>query len=242
MASEWHEFLDVLWALQWVRRPVELDAALSATMYHLSQGVIDVAIKLFASAQVRAIFDKSEKLTQELLIEVYESEMQRLHPMLNALRNGEPQDLAQFADIAPVGIREMVNIAAKKVRIKTSDAYAIKPTDSVFTSSIATSLVAGGIDEDLALEAAEYVLEEGKAKNLDEGIEHARKFLKSFQTTRPSKSKRAKAGGTPSKVIEYKSDDYRNAIALAAKENTKVYEQLQKLGMAKPLGELLNID
>jgi hypothetical protein len=227
---------------EWNQQPVELNAALSSTMYHLSQGVIDVAIKIFASAQVRAIFDKSEKVTVELLSDVYKTEMQRLHPMLCALRDINSPDLSQFADIAPVGIQEMVNIAAKKVRLKTSDAYAIKPTDADFVPRVAAALVAGGIEEDLALEASDFVLKEGRAKNLDEGVERARQYVKSLKDTKPVKEKRAKATDDTTNIVEYKPGDYRNAIALATKGKTTVYQQLQKLGMAKPLGELLNLD
>jgi len=52
--SEWDAFLDILWQFQWIRNPTPLDPLLSKRMYDCSQGVIDLAIKLFASAQARA--------------------------------------------------------------------------------------------------------------------------------------------------------------------------------------------
>lgn len=243
--SEWKDFLDVLWSFQWVRQPVELDAAFVSTMYYLSQGIIDIAIKLFASAQVSAIFDKSERLTTDLLQDVYNNEMKMLHPTLSALRNGNSRDLAQYADIAPVGIQEMVNIATKKVRLKTSEAYAVKPADAEFVPRIAAALVVAGIDEDMAIEAAESVAAAGKAKNLGEGVEQAHKYFKSLKpkaTTKPKRKNGAKDAPDAPDAIEYKPDDYRNAIALAAMGKTTVYQQLQKLGMAKPLGELLALN
>ena len=239
--SEWQEFLDVLWTFQWVRKPVALDASFAAVMYHLSQGVIDIAIKLFAAAQVMAIFAKTEKLTTELLIEVYETQMKSVHPMLKALREGNVEDLTQFPDIATVSIQSMVESMTRKVRTKASDAYAVKPTDSSFVTRVAASLAAGGFDETLAVEAAEFVFNEGKVTNLDEGVERARKYLKKPKYKTPVKSKGVSTQENLEAPIEYLPDDYRRAIGLAGKESTTVYAQLHKLGMAKPLGELLNL-
>lgn len=240
--SDWDEFLSILWDFQWVKHPVPLDAAFSATMYNLCQGILDIAVKVFAAAQVRAIFDKTEKLTTELLVEAYEQDLQLVHPMLAALRGGHSRDLAQYPDLAPAGIKEMLDTAARRVRQKTSEAYSVKPTDSDFEARIATALAAGGIDEDAAIEAAQFVAEEGKASNLDEGVDRARRYVKTAHTHTPTLSKRAKAKSAPIEEIVYKPDDYRYAIALASKEKTSIYEQLQKLGMARPLGELLCLD
>lgn len=239
--SEWQDFIEVLWTFQWVRKPVALNASFSTTMYHLSQGVIDVAIKLFAAAQVLAIFAESEELTTDLLIEVYETQMKRLHPMLNALREGNLRDLAQFEDIAPESVEKMIETVVKNVRSKASDAYAVKPTDSTFVPRIAATLVLGGFDETVAMEAAEFVFNERKATNLEEGVERARKYLKPSKSITPVKSKGAQTKESSIAAIEYPPDDYRRAIALAARENTTVYEQLRVLSMAKPLGELLHL-
>jgi len=239
--SEWHEFLDVLWSFQWVRNPVELDAHFSTTMYHLCQGVIDIAIKLFASAQVNAMFNKTERLTPELLVRVYETELTLLHPMLDALREGKPQNLARFPDIAPVGIKDYLDMAARKVKSKASDEYVVKPSDPTFVPSIAASLVAGGVDETRALEVAEQVFMEGKAKNLHEGVDEARKLLKPKSTGRRKASKGSGTEVKTSDEADYAAEDYRRAIARAEKEGTRIFEQLQKLGFAKPLGQLLDV-
>lgn len=239
--SEWQEFLQTLWSYQWVREPVALDASFSATMYHLSQGIVDIAIKLFAAAQVETIFNKTERISTDTLYLVYDTQMRLLHDMMDALREGDPTALEKYPDIAPFNVQSMVDLAAKKVRAATSKAYAVKPTDNEFVPRIAASLVAGGYDEDTAIQAAEYVLEEGKCTNLDEGVERARKYLKTLKPSSPTKKKQSsKTNEAEPAVQDFAPQDYRRAIALAAKESTTVYEQLQILGMAKPLGELLN--
>lgn len=239
--GEWQEFLQTLWTYQWAREPVALDASFSATMYHLSQGIVDIAIKLFAAAQVEAIFNKTERLSTDLLYLVYDTQMSLLHDMMDALREGDPTALEKYPDIAPFNIQSMVDLAAKKVRAASSKAYAVKPTDNEFVPRIAASLVAGGYDEDTAIQAAEYVLEEGKCTNLDEGVERARKYLKTLKPSTPTKKRQSsKTSEAEPSAPDFAPEDYRRAISLAAKEKTTVYEQLQILGMAKPLGELLN--
>ena len=77
--DEWREFVQVLWQNQWIQKPVELDEQLLMTMYRYSQGIIDVAITLFASAQARAMLDGSETITTELIQRVFVEELGPLH-------------------------------------------------------------------------------------------------------------------------------------------------------------------
>jgi hypothetical protein len=210
-------------------------------MYYLSQGVIDIAIKLFASAQVKAILDRNECVTTNLLCDVYESELSLLHPMLDALREGNPAKLAQFPDIAPIGIADLVNSAVRKVRAQTSDAYGVKPSDPTFAESIAASLLSGGINEEAAVDAAAIVVATGKATNLKEGVQEA---WKEVSGTKPKKAAKVGKGAdkqAPLDEVEYEQDDYRRAEAQAKKQNTDVHLQLQRSEMALPLEELLDL-
>ncbi|WP_148714713.1 AAA family ATPase [Chitinolyticbacter meiyuanensis] len=99
-SGEWEEFLEVLWGYQWVRKPVEYSEKMSELMFELSQGIIDVAIKLFAAAQVGAIRSGDEMLTPSLLESVYMQQMHMLHPMLSALKRGSYEDILRYEDIA----------------------------------------------------------------------------------------------------------------------------------------------
>lgn len=103
-SNEWVDFLTTLWEYQWVAKPVPIDGRYVEHMYHYCQGVIDVAVKLFASAQARAILDGTEELTPELLANVYDTEFKLLHPMMDALRENDVERLALYADVAPVGL------------------------------------------------------------------------------------------------------------------------------------------
>jgi AAA domain len=240
-SSEWRDFLEVLWSYQWTRKPVQLDAHLASTMYYCCQGVIDLAIKLFASAQARAILDGSEKVTARLVADVYEQEFKLLHPMVDALRKNDIEELVHFSDIAPVSLQEMMQGFARKARVKGSAAYTLKGDNPTFVGRLATSLVAAGYEEEEARAAAEEAAAGGDQVTLAEGMQSA------MTSMAPTKRKRANSSPTKSKPAEAannfedRPEDYRRASSLANTKGTTVLQQLQDLGMLEPLNELVEL-
>ena len=237
--SEWQDFLDILWTFQWVKNPVELDHALATTMYDLSQGVIDIAIKLFASVQAKAISNKSERISVELLEYVYQRHMSLIHPMIDALRSDQPRELMHFPDIAPIGLNEMLASVSKRARAQVSKSISTKPKEPSFLLSMVTALMATGIEETEATRVAREVLESGKASNLGQGVAEALSILKAGK--KKSKSKRGSSTAT-SVETEVPKDkaDYRNASALGLPGAT-AFDNLQKMGMAEPLEDTLEM-
>jgi hypothetical protein len=241
--DEWFDFLSVLWSYQWVRNPVPLDAQFVSTMHHYSQGVIDIAIKLFASAQARAILDGTEQLTTELIADVYNREMKLLHPMVEALRNDDLERLALFEDIAPVGLDALLEVIGRKLKGKASPAYKVKPPDSTFAPRIAAAMVSAGFDGVEAEQAADEVVAQGKAKNLLQGTQAALGLLTANKPVPRAKAAPGSNAEPPPPAANYveRPDDYRQAIELARSEGTTIYAQLKQLGMARPLEELLEL-
>jgi hypothetical protein len=242
-ANEWNEFVAVLWAFQWVKKPVKLTHHLSSTLYHFSQGVIDIAIKIFASVQARAILDGSECITPELIADVYSKELKLLHPMVEALRANDLERLATFADIAPVGIGDLLQTVNRKLKAKASPAYGVKAEDPTFKLRIASALVAAGFDENDSIDVAEKVADEGKAKDLKQGVEEGLKALTATKAVPRTKAKPTKDSKSAPERPDFASrpNDYRRAIIKARDGNTSIYSKLQELGMAQPLEELLEL-
>ena len=98
--QEWLSFTSKLWELQVLRdRDVLLSESLREVWYELSQGVMDIVVKLFVLAQLRAMAIGKEKITEGLLRKVYEDELKPVHPMLEALRSGIPERIARYSDL-----------------------------------------------------------------------------------------------------------------------------------------------
>jgi hypothetical protein len=96
----WRGFLKRLWRFQWVqKRSKEPSEDIIEHLFILSQGIIDITIKLFVIAQIRAIVSKAEELTIPLFDTVYAEEMKSVHPMLDALRSGNVEQIARYSDL-----------------------------------------------------------------------------------------------------------------------------------------------
>lgn len=98
--AEWHAFTNKLWKLQWLKYREELlTDEIRSTWYDLTQGVLDIVVKLFVLAQLRAIATGVERITTGLLRQVYKDELRPVHPMLDALRSGDPERISKYSDL-----------------------------------------------------------------------------------------------------------------------------------------------
>lgn len=238
--NEWREFMEVVWSHQWVRNPAPLNEHLLDVMYHYSQGVIDIAIKLFASCQARAMLDGTEVITSKLIAEVYDKELKLLHPMIDALRNGDLEALVRFDDIAPISLSSILDGINHKLSSKVSPLYKVKAGDPSFVPRIASGLVAMGFGEDEAVALAKKSNNSGEGKSLLEGHKEALAALTT--PARVPRANRNKTEDLPPPSFDERPNDYRRSIHSAWLHKTNILHELRALGMAQPLEELLELD
>jgi ABC-type oligopeptide transport system ATPase subunit len=123
----WELFIRGLWQYQWTREVVRLDAEISTTLFEVSQGIIDIACKAFALAQLRAISTGQERLTPSLIRKVAAEQFKLLKPMLDALKEGKISKLAAYEDIV------IPDIAQFATREKTNHDLSILMKKETFT-------------------------------------------------------------------------------------------------------------
>ncbi|AEG02834.1 AAA family ATPase [Methylomonas methanica] len=103
----WQKFTRDLWKYQWLIHGNDpLTDEIRDCWYDLSQGVLDIVVKLFVLAQLRAIASKKERITVSVLKSVYEQELKPVHPMLAALRSGNPELIVKYSDLRIVDIEK----------------------------------------------------------------------------------------------------------------------------------------
>ncbi len=225
-SEEWSGFLGMLWKFQWLKKPVALNPHLSDLMYHHSQGIIDVAIKLFAACQWRAMLDGSETITAQLIDDVAKTELALIMPMVEALRNNDLKALEAYDDIAPLNMEALLQSVQAKLAGKRVLGAAIRPGDSMFTMSVSNALAALGVDMERAEAIADTVESDGAATNV---LDAAKKAIDQLT---PPKRVRANGNGrspaTPPPPLE--PADLRNARRRAEAEGTTVFAQLQQMG------------
>ncbi|HEY7414082.1 MAG TPA: ATP-binding protein [Ktedonobacteraceae bacterium] len=99
--ARWRFFLETLWKYQYVDKPSSLADDLSHTLYDQSQGIPDIAIKLFFLAQMYAVVRKKPTITPTIIKAAARESLRLVKPFLDALRenkrlNGRFEDLAEI--------------------------------------------------------------------------------------------------------------------------------------------------
>lgn len=190
---EWEDFLSILWRFQWVRNPIPLTQQLSDLLYDLSQGIVDIAIKLFAASQLRAILDGSETLTGVLIAEVAKRELAMIEPMINALRRNNIIALQQYDDIAPIALGQILDEMQKTYSGRNVPTASVRPDNELFIPTVASGLEAVGYEHSTALELAETVARTN-AINVPDGLKKAIELSLSGPKRKKAEKKRCVCG------------------------------------------------
>lgn len=116
MKTEWIAFTNALWKYQWLKhRDLTLSEEIRTCWFDLSQGVLDIVVKLFVLAQHRAITTDLERITTKLLKQVYQDELKPVHPMIEALRSGDPEKIAIYSDLVIPDIDKKLLLLQAKI-------------------------------------------------------------------------------------------------------------------------------
>ncbi len=239
--SEWRDFVEYLWQFQWTKKQTPLTEEVLTTLYWCSQGVLDTTIKMFAATQARAILYGTEEISKELLLDVYKSDFQLLHPMLDALRNNDMNALARFEDIKPPSLNMIVDSVEKRAQSLKSSALTVTKGTPGFVNLVASAVHATGFSLEASMKAAQDVASEGKAKNLVEATTQATQKL----TPHASPKRAGSSGKTKADLQEQnfsqRPDDLRRYLQYSERSGRGVLEVLEQAGVVRPIQELLSI-
>lgn len=106
--EDWDVLITSMWDYQWTKEYKELNKEIIDTFYEESQGIIDIAVKLYFLAQTRAIETGVEKVTPQLIRKVFKEDLKLVHPMINALKSGDAAAIAKYEDILPMDLEEYI--------------------------------------------------------------------------------------------------------------------------------------
>ena len=117
----WEIMILSMWKNQWTRKHTPLTGELMNTLYDESQGIIDIAVKLYAFAQAKVIGDGTEEVTSAAIREAAAVKLKLLKDYLAAIRSGDTKKMAQYEDIMPITVEDY--IAAQFGRVVTGNEY-----------------------------------------------------------------------------------------------------------------------
>ncbi len=116
----WKLFLESLWRYQYTQQECPLT-------YDVTQGITDLAVKVYMLAQARAITRGEEALTASIIRSVARDSLQMARPILDALKSGDIQELYKVDDVLPVDYDTLLRVITNKsnqpasIRIQTQN-------------------------------------------------------------------------------------------------------------------------
>lgn len=96
--KEFKIFMRGLWRYQYTRGSASLDDTIINKFYDKTQGILDLAVKLFVNVQKEAIEKGIEKITLDLIDKVWEEKFKLLKPIIKTLKNKNSLSL-EYDDI-----------------------------------------------------------------------------------------------------------------------------------------------
>lgn len=101
--EQWQLLVEDLWEFQYLQKISSLkeEPALSEVLYEESQGITDIAIKLFMFAQELAITSGKEKITASIIRSAAKDKFSLLQPILKAFKAKDKTALSKFEDAYP---------------------------------------------------------------------------------------------------------------------------------------------
>jgi len=189
----WDYFLESLWKYQWTSQVTPLTEELGQTLYEESQGIPDIAVKLYMIAQWQAI-GESEKITASSIRQVAKESLRLAQPVLEALRKRDFEALKNIDDILPPianldsyfhQAKERVTIEGALNTLRNQQKALYNDAEFSPLMDIAKWLVDAGIDESLARKAAQAALDRS-GNGYDIAVLKKKAFTFAFNLTLPS--------------------------------------------------------
>jgi len=149
----WDIFVSTMWKSQWTRQIAPISKEFKDALYYESQGIVDIAVKLYAMAQIRAIGLQTDTLTPDDFHVVASEKLGLVKPALDALRSGDKKRIDAIGDIAPISIDDYYaaylamlpptteSIPEKRSKISLSEQAVLKLLELDVEPTIAKRLV-----------------------------------------------------------------------------------------------------
>jgi energy-coupling factor transporter ATP-binding protein EcfA2 len=219
----WDLFIEGLWKYQWTREETPLSEEISTLLFYLSQGILDICVKLYMMCQIRCLSTGVEKITIPLIKEVYDKEMKIVHPMLEALRSSNNNKLLDYDDLIFPDIevflgRERVTLDQRQVMDSLKQGVERKNARSQIVDDAVFRLGILGISEHVARETVLGIVE-----NVSGEKELADIVQKAFSLLTLPKTASNQAG----------EKDLRNIINQGKTNDLTAYQSLVKAGYIK---------
>lgn len=235
--ENWDLLIRGMWEYQWTKKPIELTDELKDTLYEESQGITDIAVKIFAMSQIRAISSGKEEISANIIKSVAKNDLKLVRPMLQALKSGDIKKIAKYEDIYAIDIDKFINNELPKAqlneKIKAFQNEKSKCKES-FQNDIKEEAILKLIELDVkpirAKKAVETAL--GEEKGPSEVNELIKKAFRIIIVEENNKVNNKKKIESPKD-----KEDLRNLVIEGKKDMKSAYDTLKENGYIKEVNK-----
>lgn len=247
--DEWDFFMEGMWYYQWTKTEVDFSDEISEVFYYESQGIIDIAVKLYRIVQWRAISLRGdEKITVDLIRQAAKDGLYLVKPMLDAIRSGEKEWMIKYKDIAPLDTTEYQNkclfdLDAKDLQEVRRLARKQQSHGNVSAKlrHLILELMQLDVEPILAKECAEKVVaSSGEEADIVSLVKEA--YTIALQGGQISEGATKTSTRKTKPKPKYQGNDIREIVENAKKKKISPYENLKSAGIIKdPVQDFINI-
>lgn len=235
--EEFTMLVEGLWEYQWVKNPQKLSNDIINSLYEESQGIIDIVLKLFFMAQVKAISTNKETIDIKLIKKVAKENFKMLKPMLNALKNGKVNELANFDDIMPLNIDSFIEKEKKSLEFNEKLESLKKVKSDIKQKNL------NDLKEEVVIKLLELGYKDNEFNEYLEGVlsigeSNVNRLVRIIIDLITGDINRSSKVTKTNKKI-FKEDDIRGIAKRAKDEDKSIYEKLKEVGYIKKLDDLL---
>lgn len=238
----WNMFTQEIWEKQFTTHHTPWSETIASELYFHSQGVQDIAIKLFVIAQMEAISSGEEVVGVEQLRSAAETHLQFIGPSIQAMRDGTNESDETLWDVEPVDFEEyllklQVNCETQlgKAARRAASARASKANKSRQVSGALSSL--GLASEENADVIAQVAVDRTPTKSASTlAISEIQRLTR--QGPKPTKSTK-KMALRDTEFDALPSGDIRKIVYQANRAGRNPHDDLFGIGYISPIADLL---
>lgn len=238
----WELLLNGMWELQWTKKVCPLTREVIDAMYEESQGIVDIAVKIYAMSQLKAIATGKEVISVNIIRLVAKDSLRLVRPMLDALRSGNLRDISKYGDITPIDIDAFYQEQLSKVELN-------KKLDAIKKQEENKKTTAKDIKEDCIFKLVQIGIQVTTAKNC---VEKAMKLCGSNSTEEIlmkeafkislelEESEKAKKQDEKAQINRETKNILKNVVDEGKNNKKTAYESLLAAGFTKnPVSEFI---
>lgn len=236
--DSWDILIEGMWDYQWVRKITPLTQEIKDIFYEESQGITDIAVKLYVMAQIRAIATCREEITPSLIKYVAKENLKLVRPMLDALKTGNVNKIAEFGDIYSLDVDKFISGQLNQINLNQK----IKEVQKQKKKTNADNQNA---KEEAILKLLDLDIEPKKAKKYvdlviesDSGIVSGKEIMKkAFALIIESETQSSVKERKRKHSYKFGKNDLRHVVEEGKKNQISAYEALKNNGYIKSVDE-----